>query len=100
MDGWFRVKQTVTVSVTEASSNTAPEITSVPDFTVDENTTTVGVIAADDVDGDTLEYSLSGADADKLAIDADGNLSLVAAADFENPEDADGDGILEAMVTV
>ncbi|MGM0560076.1 MAG: carbohydrate-binding protein [Pseudomonadota bacterium] len=100
MDGWFRVKQTVTVSVSEAPSNTAPEITSAPGFMVDENSSIVGAVVADDIDGDTLDYSLSGADADKLAIDAEGNLTLVAAANFENPDDADADGVLAATVTV
>ncbi len=80
--------------------NSAPSISSEPSFTVAENMTVVGTIVASDLDGDTLTYQLSGADASKLSIDANGVISLNAGANFEAADDADGDGVYEATVTV
>ncbi|WP_181707662.1 carbohydrate-binding protein [Chthonobacter rhizosphaerae] len=106
-DGTASTTRTVTVTVANDTAddvpvvdNTAPAITSEPAFTVAENTTAVGAIVATDLDGDTLTYSLTGADADKLTIGADGTLLLKAGADFETMSDANGDGVLEATVTV
>ncbi|WJH38415.1 carbohydrate-binding protein (plasmid) [Aliirhizobium terrae] len=80
--------------------NAAPEISSEPGFVVNENTLSIGQVVAADDDGDLLQYALSGADAAKFTIDENGNVSLIAAPDFENPDDADGDGVYSATVTV
>lgn len=57
-----------------------------------ENTTSATTVAANDVDGDTVTFSISGgADATHFDIDPiSGALSFIAAPDFENPNDADG----------
>lgn len=98
----------ITVSITVAAepvdpvdpTNAAPEISSDPGFVISENSLAVGQISASDDDGDLLQYALSGADANKFTIDANGNLSLIAAPNFESPNDADGDGVYSATVTV
>ena len=80
--------------------NTAPVITSAAEFTVAENTTTVGTIAATDAEGDALTYSISGDDVALFAIDDAGALSFIAAPDFEVPADAGADNIYNVQVQV
>ncbi|SFD70521.1 carbohydrate-binding protein [Roseivivax sediminis] len=83
-----------------AVSFVAPEITSAPDFTVEENTTVVGQVLAQDLDGAELTFTLIGPDAGAVQIDQNGQLTLSAAPDFEAATDADGDGIYEVTVEV
>ncbi|HEX6961047.1 MAG TPA: cadherin domain-containing protein, partial [Lacipirellula sp.] len=80
----------------------SPAITSGNSFSLAENTTAVGNVTAIDADapGDTLAYSLSGADAAHFSIDASGAITFNAAPDFENPLDADGNNLYELTVTV
>ena len=85
--------------------NSAPTITSPTSYTIDENTTFVADIDAnDDVDseGSGLTYSLTGGDDQALfQIDPDtGELSFKAAPDFDNPQDTGADNIYEVEVTV
>ena len=77
--------------------NSAPVITSgsgdTGTFTIDENTTEIGTIAATDSDsGDTLTFSVSGgADSDEISIDSSsGVLSFDSAPDFEIPTGGSG----------
>ena len=44
--------------------------------------TVVGTVAATDADNDTLSYSLTGTDADKFDIDADGEITVAEALDY------------------
>lgn len=69
-------------------------------FGIDENTTDVATIAASDPQGDVLDYTLSGADADLFNIDDSGNLSFINAPDFEAPADVGGDNTYDVTVTV
>ena len=57
-------------------------------------------VVASDAEGDTLSYSLSGADAALFTINASGQLSFISAPDFEAPADADGDNVYNITVTV
>lgn len=82
-------EQAVAVTVTDV--NEAPTITSGASAAVGENSTTANyTVAATDVDGDAVTYSISGgADAALFAIDSTtGIVSFVAAPDFESPGDA------------
>ncbi|PKP62578.1 MAG: hypothetical protein CVT86_07425, partial [Alphaproteobacteria bacterium HGW-Alphaproteobacteria-8] len=63
----------------------APVVTGPTEFTVGENQTAVGAIAASDLDGQTLSYALEGADADLFQISPTGVLSFISAPDFETP---------------
>jgi Ca2+-binding RTX toxin-like protein len=84
-DGVNSSTQNVTVNVTN-TNDTAPDFTSATVFTIAENTTAVGTVAAKDDDGDTVTYEITGgADAAKFVIDENsGQLSFVAAPDFES----------------
>ena len=83
---------------TVANINDAPVITahgggSSADISTLENTAVAATLAAADVDGPTLGYSIAGgADAALFRIDAaTGVLSFAAAPDFEHPADSDHD---------
>ncbi|MDE8653109.1 tandem-95 repeat protein [Novosphingobium album (ex Liu et al. 2023)] len=96
---------TATVTITVASINDAPVITSggggaTAAVDVDENATAVATVAASDVDLDTLTYSIAGgADAAKFTINAaTGALSFLAAPDFEDPGDAGADNVYDVIV--
>jgi len=66
---------------------------------VAENTTAILTMAASDADGDTLRWSLGGADAAKLIINpSTGALSFISAPDFEAPGDADANNRYEVTV--
>jgi VCBS repeat-containing protein len=83
--GGLSDSQTVTLSVNDV--NETPTVTSGDSASVDENAATSTVVyaavAADPDAGDTITWSLSGADAALLSIDAGGNVTLNASADFE-----------------
>ncbi|MEC8677476.1 MAG: cadherin domain-containing protein, partial [Candidatus Margulisiibacteriota bacterium] len=81
-DGSNYLSQTLIITV---DNNNAPVISSTS-FTVDENQTSVGTIAASDVDGDTLTYSISdGDDSGSFSIDSSsGVLVFNTAPDFES----------------
>ncbi|MEC9249717.1 MAG: cadherin domain-containing protein [Pseudomonadota bacterium] len=94
-DGSNQVSQNVTITVTNQNDN-APAITSGAAFSVDENQTAAFTGAATDADGDTVTYSLTGADAALFNIDANtGVVTFVSAPDFESPADANNDNDYE-----
>ncbi|HEY1188454.1 MAG TPA: cadherin domain-containing protein, partial [Gemmata sp.] len=96
------------ISVTVTDGNEAPTITSngggaTAAVNAAENQTAVTTVTATDVDAaSTLTYSISGgADAAKFAINsATGDLTFLAAPDFETPTDANTDNVYEVTVTV
>jgi uncharacterized protein YfcZ (UPF0381/DUF406 family) len=74
-----------TVNITINPINDAPELNFASSFTVEENSTFVGVMSASDVDGDDLEISLSGNNADFFTIDSNTfELSFKEAPDYES----------------
>ena len=94
-DGANATSQAISVAVTNV--NEAPTFAAASiDLEIDESSSS-GVIytfTASDLDGDSLSYSLTGADAQHFAIDAaSGALSFNQAPDFESPRDADGDSV-------
>ncbi|UOG93249.1 MAG: Ig-like domain-containing protein [Candidatus Thiothrix sulfatifontis] len=80
-------------------SNGAGDTASV---TSDENQVGVTLVDAEDDDGDTLTYSISGgADAALFAVNnVTGNLVFTKAPDFEKPTDSDRDGVYQVEVKV
>ncbi|MEP3655567.1 MAG: cadherin domain-containing protein [Litorimonas sp.] len=97
-DGELSASQDVSVTVTDV--NEAPVVTSGPSFTAAENQAAAFTATASDVDGDTLVYTLTGADAALFAIDAaTGVVTFIDAPDFEAPADADGDNVYDVTVT-
>ena len=118
------LKDTITVSITVTDRNEAPSTpmegtgeapapaNNAPAFAaatdtreVAENTAAganIGepVEATDDDAGDTLTYTLGGADMASFEIDAaTGQLMTMAALDYEDPADADTDNAYEVTVT-
>ena len=81
-----------------------PVFTSASVASVAENTAAgsrVYTAMARDADGDALTYSLSGTDAGLFTINRNsGRVRIMAAPDFENPADDDGDNVHEVTVTV
>jgi len=69
-------------------------------ITLGENAVgTVATFTAADIDGDTLSYSLTGADAARFAIDAvTGALTFISAPNYEAPLDAGADNIYNVTV--
>ena len=84
------------------SSNDAVTFTSSATFSVAENSTAVGTVAAGVAgcnSGDTVTMTLSGADAALFTIDAAGALAFAAAPDFEAPGSASGTNDYTVVVT-
>ncbi len=97
-DGVLTTSQSFTISV--ANVNDAPQITSSASVKAAENQTAVTTVTATDVDGDPLSYSITGgADSALFSISSGGVLSFNSAPDFENPTDANSDGIYQVQVT-
>ncbi|MFK7869749.1 MAG: Ig-like domain-containing protein [Roseobacter sp.] len=71
-------------------------------FDVAENTTAVGQVTATDPEGDDLTFEITGgADADLFDVDAEtGEVTFIAAPDFEAPADADEDNAYEVTIGV
>lgn len=96
------------VTVAAAMLNNPPMITSdgggdTGSVSVAENTTYVTTVTASDLDaGQTFNYSITGGSDDRFfMIDATtGVLQFLAAPDFENAIDADGDGFYSVQVRV
>lgn len=90
-DGSFTETQTLAVAVVNANEGIAPGWAG-GTFNVAENDAAAGLVAARDVDGDAVSYSISGgADAARFTIDpATGILSFVSAPDYEVQGSADG----------
>lgn len=68
--------------------------------TAENNAGTVYTATASDPDGDSISYSLSGTDAGLFNIDSStGEVSFIAAPDFEAPGDSDSDNVYDIVVT-
>ncbi len=98
-DGTAETRQDVTISVTNENDN-APVFESATAVDAAENQTVAYQASATDEDGDTLTYSISGADAALFDIDAaTGAVTFKTAPDFEAPGDADADNAYQITVT-
>ena len=84
------------------NANEAPTVTSGASAGAVENTAAGAVVysatASDPDAGDSVTWSLTGADAARFGIDAAGRVSFKAAPDFEAPADADHDNAYQIAV--
>ncbi|MDC0172999.1 cadherin repeat domain-containing protein [Gammaproteobacteria bacterium] len=81
-DGTNTDTQAITVNVVDVNEN--PTITSASIFSAPENQVAVGTVSANDVDGDSISFSLSGTDASSFDINSDsGVISFLTAPDHE-----------------
>ena len=72
------------------------------EFFTPENQTTEFSLSATAADGSDLTFSFEGPDLNQFVVIPDGNdfdFQLNAGLDFENPSDANGDGIYEFVLT-
>ena len=77
-----------------------PAFNNQADFVVNENSAEIFPIKATDPDGDTVTYSIAGADAALFEINrTTGDLRFKAAPDFETPLDAGADNIYNLIIT-
>ena len=102
-DGKYQVSTEVALDIVIDDSNEAPTFTSSAEpISVDENF--AGIVhsaSASDPEGDTLVYSLIGADSEALTIDSSiGDLRFVNSPDYENAADADGDNAYQLSLQV
>ncbi|HEX8241709.1 MAG TPA: cadherin domain-containing protein [Allosphingosinicella sp.] len=97
-DGELSSFQSIQVAVRNV--NEAVTITSGAAASVGENATAVMTVTAQDLDGDSVSFAISGgADAALFAVDAaTGALSFLAAPNFEAPADSDGNNVYDVEV--
>ncbi|HMJ92783.1 MAG TPA: cadherin domain-containing protein, partial [Allosphingosinicella sp.] len=97
-DGSFADTQALSVSVTNLDEDIAFDPLGA--YSIGENMSAVGTVAASDPDGAAILYSIAGgADSDRFTIDpATGTLSFVSAPNFEAPADSGGDNVYELVV--
>ena len=85
--------------VSDINQNTAPEITGISDYAIDENSSDVATFQATDAEGDNITYSISGDDASLLSIESSsGVLSFQSSPDFDNPRDSNIDNIYQVTI--
>lgn len=94
-------------SLAEALENrtllTAPQFTSMTDWSLPENDTGAALAEATDADNDPLTYAIAGTGADDAFFTIDpttGDLTFLVAPDFEHPADANFDNLYEVDVEV
>ncbi len=94
--------QALTITVTDANDN-APvfaERTPATVFYEENITTAVTTVVATDADaGQTVTFTLSGADASLFTLSPTGELTFNTAPDYENPADTGGDNEYEVTIT-
>jgi len=89
----------IQVNVSISPQNDAPVITNtIPNLSVEENTTAVTAITVTDDDSTTFNYTLGGADSALFNMDGD-TLNFATAPDFEKPTDSGADNIYNVTVT-
>ena len=82
------------------NQNNAPTLSSIGDISIVEGSAAVTTVSGTDSDGDTLVFTLTGADSSLFSVATSGELSFVEAPDFELPGDANGDNVYELTVRV
>lgn len=98
-------EQAIAITVTDVSEGSPPVIISngggaTANVTIDENSTAVATVQAEDTDGTMPTYSIvGGADAALFTIDPQtGLLAFINAPDYENPADAGQNNIYNVIV--
>ena len=98
---------TISCSTSESISITrvaaAPELSGANSASVAENTSAVfytATVTDNDSSPEQLSFALSGADSSWFSIDSSGGLAFVSAADYEAPQDADGDNTYQLSLRV
>tara|TARA_Y100000389_G_C17423576_1_gene498197 strand:- start:61 stop:1575 length:1515 start_codon:yes stop_codon:yes gene_type:complete len=75
-------------------TNTAPQLAGLTDLSIDENTTAVTIVQANDAERDAISYSIDGEDSGLFSMGSiSGELVFNSPPDYENPQDANADNI-------
>ena len=98
-DGSLTSSQAVAISVGNVNESPSFSIASAQSYT-ENSVVTISVAASDPDASSSLTYALSGTDASKFSISSSGNLSFVAAPDYETPIDSGGNNIYNISVGV
>ena len=91
------------VTLRIVDDDASPVIKTISPILVPENQKAVVTLAATDADrpAEDLAWAITGgADRDKFILTADGELTFAGAMDYENPDDANGDGDYQVTVQV
>ena len=91
------------VGAPSAAQNGAPTITSSSNLSVYEGTVPVASLTATDPEDHPLTWTLAdsaGADGALFTLSSTGDLAFLATPDYEDPADADGNGVYEVRVQV
>jgi hypothetical protein len=104
-DGQLTTRETLQITIRNVNEGVAITFGGGGDtaaVTASENGTTVASIAASDVDGDALTYSITGGvDGFRFTIDSGtGALRFVQAPNFEAPADVGGNNVYDVVVSV
>ena len=94
--------QDLAITILNLNDNPPQFALSANSFDVAENTTAITTVAADDVDGDDLTFSLTNStDASFFTLDSSsGVLAFTSAPDFETAEDSNTDNTYELELSV
>ena len=97
-----QASQDLTITILNLNDNTPQFDLSANSFDVAENTTAITTVAANDVDGDDLTFSLTNStDASFFSLDStNGALTFASAPDFETAQDSNGDNTYELELSV
>lgn len=89
------------VTINVSAVNDFPEFVSLNNLTVSENQQAITTIQASDIEGDSLSFSLDGADSSLFQIEAtSGELTFISSSNYENPQDSDANNNYEVTVIV
>ena len=94
---------TASDSVTIIRESAPPELTSATSATSAENNSAVfytATVSDNDSSATQISFSLGGTDGSLFSIDSSGGLAFTASADYESPQDADGDNLYQLSITV
>ena len=105
--GWDNSRKIVLAGTEEVGSapsinlinGVLPSTSGINLVTILEEQSSAFTVEAADVDGDEITYRLSGPDADLLQVDEDGEVTFIAAPDYEVPSDSDANGTYIAILT-
>ena len=99
-DGSQTTDLNLNLTVTDQVETGAPTFLSAASGNVSENQTSAYVIRAEDAEGDTITYSISGTDASLFTVDSStGEVSFLTAPDADSPSDVGGNNIYDITVT-
>lgn len=91
----------VVINDNDSAANNPPVFVSSDQFSIAENSTTVGSVVANDPENNALQYAIAGGtDAALFSINqTTGTLTFLASPDFEAPADNNGDNAYEVTVS-